>query len=151
MSTFDRIELVEKSNGEEIRANPHLQCPFYLDLWYQPIQCSICKKCYCKDCFDTWTGEKKCFGGKDIHTFSRNIPTQNWIIQYLDKFKIKCCYQGCPQKQMKYKNFKNHTRYEHIKKMVIVMKLLLVKLLNGKNFKFLWYLYLVPHSKYLLL
>ena len=110
MSAFDRIELVDKSNGEEIRANPHLQCPFCLDLLFEPIQCSICKKCYCKDCFDTWTGEKKCFGGKDSHTFSRNISTQDWINQYLNKFKIKCCYQGCPQKQMEYKNFKNHTR-----------------------------------------
>ncbi len=43
MTSFDRIELIDKSNGEEIRANPHLQCPFCLDLLFEPIQCSICK------------------------------------------------------------------------------------------------------------
>ena len=110
MSIFDRFELVDKSNGEEIRTNPYLECPFCLDLLFEPIQCLICKKCYCKDCFDSWTGEKKCFGGQNSHNFVKNIPTDDWIINYLNKFKIKCCYKGCPQNHMEYKNFKNHTR-----------------------------------------
>eukprot|EP00347_Sterkiella_histriomuscorum_P008107 403346346 len=101
------LDLVLLKEGEEV--NKHLLCGICFMILEEPVQCSSCQACFCKECIEIWKQRKhqcpnRCDGylkTENVHRIIRNM---------VEDLTIMCKYnqEGC-DKLFKVGELKHHS------------------------------------------